>query len=89
MRRKLKELFDGCMQGRTMYVLPYSMGPIDSPMAQIGVQLTDSPYVVVNMRIMARVSKAVYTEIDKAEKRVVPCMHSVGVPLPPGAKDVM
>ncbi len=89
MRRKLKELFDGCMQGRTMYVLPYSMGPIDSPMAQIGVQLTDSPYVVVNMRIMARVSKAVYAEIDKAEKRVVPCMHSVGVPLPPGAKDVM
>ncbi len=89
MRRKLKELFDGCMQGRTMYVLPYSMGPIDSPMAQIGVQLTDSPYVVVNMRIMARVSKAVYTEIDKAEKRVVPCMHSVGMPLPPGTKDVM
>ena len=89
MRRKLKELFDGCMQGRTMYVLPYSMGPIDSPMAQIGVQLTDSPYVVVNMRIMARVSKAVYAEIDKAEKRVVPCMHSVGVPLPPGAKDVI
>ncbi len=89
MRRKLKELFDGCMQGRTMYVLPYSMGPIDSPMAQIGVQLTDSPYVVVNMRIMARVSKAVYAEIDKAEKRVVPCMHSVGVPLPPGTKDVM
>ncbi len=89
MRRKLKELFDGCMQGRTMYVLPYSMGPIDSPMAQIGVQLTDSPYVVVNMRIMARVCKAVYTEIDKAEKRVVPCMHSVGMPLPPGTKDVM
>ena len=89
MRRKLKELFDGCMQGRTMYVLPYSMGPIDSPMAQIGVQLTDSPYVVVNMRIMARVSKAVYTEIDKAEKRVVPCMHSVGMPLAPGTKDVM
>ena len=89
MRRKLKELFDGCMQGRIMYVLPYSMGPIDSPMAQIGVQLTDSPYVVVNMRIMARVSKAVYTEIDKAEKRVVPCMHSVGMPLAPGTKDVM
>ena len=89
MRRKLKELFDGCMQGRTMYVLPYSMGPIDSPMAQIGVQLTDSPYVVVNMRIMARVSKAVYTEIDKAEKRVGPCMHSVGMPLAAGTKDVM
>jgi phosphoenolpyruvate carboxykinase (GTP) len=88
MRRKLKELFNGCMQGRTMYVLPYSMGPIGSPMSQIGVQLTDSPYVVVNMRIMARIGLPVYAEIDKDSKRVVPCMHSVGAPLAPGQEDL-
>ncbi|MBZ5607599.1 MAG: phosphoenolpyruvate carboxykinase (GTP) [Acidobacteriia bacterium] len=88
MRRKLKELFAGCMRGRTMYVLPFSMGAIDSPMSQIGVQLTDSPYVVVNMRIMARIGMPVFREIDKDEKRVVPCMHSVGVPLARGQKDV-
>jgi phosphoenolpyruvate carboxykinase (GTP) len=88
MRRKLKGLFAGCMSGRTLYVLPFSMGPVGSPMAQIGVQLTDSPYVVVNMRIMARIGLPVLAEIDKAEKRVVPCMHSVGRPLAPGQKDV-
>src|SRR5438067_2442412 len=88
MRRKLKELFDGSMQGRTMYVLPFSMGPIGSPMSQIGVQLTDSPYVVVNMRIMARIGLPVYAEIDKDYKRVVPCMHSVGAPLTHGENDV-
>ncbi len=88
MRKKLKALFLGCMQGRTMYVLPYSMGPVGSPMSQIGVQLTDSPYVVVNMRIMARIGMPVFKEIDKAEKRVVPCMHTIGAPLAPGQKDV-
>ncbi|MGI8746127.1 MAG: phosphoenolpyruvate carboxykinase (GTP) [Bryobacteraceae bacterium] len=88
MRKKLKALFRGCMQGRTMYVLPFSMGPVGSPMSQIGVQLTDSPYVVVNMRIMARIGLPVFQEIDKAVKRVVPCMHSVGVPLAPGQRDV-
>ena len=88
MRRKLKSLFDGCMQGRTMYVLAFSMGPLDSPRSQIGVQLTDSAYAVVNMRIMARIGLPVLQEIDKDEKRVVPCMHSVGAPLAPGDHDV-
>jgi phosphoenolpyruvate carboxykinase (GTP) len=88
MRRRLKQLFKGCMQGRTMYVLPFSMGPVGSPMSGIGVELTDSPYVVVNMRIMARVGAPVFAEIDKDEKRVVPCMHTVGMPLKPGQQDV-
>jgi phosphoenolpyruvate carboxykinase (GTP) len=88
MRKKLKQLFRGSMRGRTMYVLPYSMGPIGGPMSQIGVQLTDSAYAVVNMRIMARIGTAVFAEIDKDEKRVVPCMHTVGAPLAPGEKDV-
>ena len=88
MRKKLKSLFRGSMRGRTMYVLAYSMGPIGSPMSQIGVQLTDSAYAVVNMRIMARVGAAVFAEIDKDEKRVVPCMHTVGAPLAEGQADV-
>ncbi|MDR3773422.1 MAG: phosphoenolpyruvate carboxykinase (GTP) [Terracidiphilus sp.] len=88
MRRRLKSLFRGAMQGRTMYVLPFSMGPIGSKFSQIGVQLTDSPYVVVNMRIMARIGLPVFAEIDKDEKRVVPCMHSLGAPLEPGQRDV-
>jgi phosphoenolpyruvate carboxykinase (GTP) len=88
MRRRLKQLFKGCMQGRTMYVLPFSMGPVGSSMSGIGVQLTDSPYVVVNMRIMARIGAPVFAEIDKDEKRVVPCMHTVGMPLKPGQPDV-
>src|SRR5277367_3367119 len=88
MRKKLKQLFRGSMRGRTMYVLPYSMGPIGGPMSQIGVQLTDSAYAVVNMRIMARIGTAVFAEIDKDEKRVVPCMHTVGAPQTQGEKDV-
>jgi phosphoenolpyruvate carboxykinase (GTP) len=88
MRRKLKALFNGCMRGRTMYVLPFSMGPIGSPMSQIGVQLTDSAYAVVNMRIMARIGLPVFKEIDGLSKRVVPCVHSVGAPLESGQKDV-
>jgi len=71
-----------------MYVLPFSMGPVGSPMSQIGVQLTDSPYVVVNTRIMARIGLPVFREIDKDYKRVVPCMHSVGAPLGNGKRDV-
>ncbi|HWE48757.1 MAG TPA: phosphoenolpyruvate carboxykinase (GTP) [Bryobacteraceae bacterium] len=88
MRKKLKGLFYVCMRGRTMYVLPFSMGPLNSPMSQIGVQLTDSPYVVVNMRIMARIGLPVFQEIDRDIKRVVPCMHSVGAPLADDQSDV-
>jgi len=88
MRKTLKGIFSGCMRGRTMYVLAFSMGPLGSPMSQIGVQLTDSAYAVVNMRIMARIGKPVFELIDKDFKRVVPCVHSVGAPLLPGQQDV-
>jgi phosphoenolpyruvate carboxykinase (GTP) len=88
MRRTLKEKFSGAMAGRTMYVLAFSMGTVEAPMSQIAVQLTDSPYVVVSTRIMARIGLPVLAEIDKDVKRVVPCMHSVGAPLLRGAPDV-
>ncbi len=88
MRKTLKALFNGCMRGRVMYVLAFSMGPIGSPMSQIGVQLTDSPYVVASMRIMTRIGLPVLKEIDTGKPRVVPCMHSVGAPLSPGQIDV-
>jgi phosphoenolpyruvate carboxykinase (GTP) len=88
MKKKLRGLFQGCMQGRTMYVLAFSMGPVGGPMSRIGVQLTDSAYAVVNMRIMARIGSDVFRQIDETNQRVVPCMHSVGAPLQPGQVDV-
>jgi phosphoenolpyruvate carboxykinase (GTP) len=87
LRQILRSLASGCMRGRTMYVVPFCMGPIGSPISQLGVQITDSPYVVVNMKIMTRMGTAALAAIGD-EGHFIPCVHSVGMPLEPGQADV-
>lgn len=87
LKKTMKELYTGCMKGRTMYIIPFSMGPIGSPIAKNAIEITDSGYVVCNMHIMTRVGPEVLRLIEKTDD-FIPCLHSVGAPLEPGQKDV-
>jgi len=87
LKETMKGYYKGCMKGRTMYVIPFSMGPIGSPISKIGVEISDSPYVVCNMHVMTRVSPKVMELLDAGED-FIPCLHSIGAPLAPGRQDV-
>ena len=88
LKKTMSGLYKGCMKGRTMYVIPFSMGPIGSPISKLGVEVSDSPYVVCNMHMMTRVSSRIYDMLSAGEE-FIPCLHSIGAPLEKGQKDAL